>query len=200
MSNDPEESRLMTKARALLRQRPIRTPTEETPPRRMPFAWFWPMLAGAGAALVLRIVFSGGPGHRFSAMLGSFVYFVPAVCGAVTVYMAERIERRSWGYYLWAPWVATALFVIGTLAGVHRGDHLRHRHRAAVRGDGQRGRPGDGHRVPHHQLAQARRSTASRCCRSCSAPSSRTCPTPTGSPTPRARSSSRRRPSACGTR
>ena len=50
-----------------------------------------------------------------SAMLGSFVYFVPAVCGAVTVYMAERIERRSWGYYIWAPWVATSLFVGGTL-------------------------------------------------------------------------------------
>jgi hypothetical protein len=86
------------------------------PRRRMPFAWFWPMLAGALVALVLRIVFSGGPGHRFSPMLGSFVYFVPAVCGAVTVYLAERTGRRSWGYYLWAPWVATALFVTGTLA------------------------------------------------------------------------------------
>jgi len=94
---------------------PATSDTLEAPPRRMPFAWFWPILAGAAIALVLRIVFSGGPGQRFSAMLGSFVYFVPAVCGAVTVYLAERIERRSWGYYLWAPWVATALFVIGTL-------------------------------------------------------------------------------------
>lgn len=106
MSNDNEESRLSELA-----------PAEQAEPRRrMPFAWFWPILAGALVALVLRIVFSGGPGQRFSPMLGSFVYFVPAVCGAVTVYLAERIERRSWGYYLWAPWVATALFVTGTLA------------------------------------------------------------------------------------
>jgi uncharacterized protein YndB with AHSA1/START domain len=111
MSTDPEESRLSELA-------PLAADpnaAEETPRRRMPFAWFWPLLAGAGAALVLRIAFSGGPGHPFSAMLGSFVYFAPAVCGAVTVYMAERIERRSWGYYIWAPWVSTALFVIGTL-------------------------------------------------------------------------------------
>lgn len=111
MQDDNNESRLAELA-------PNHTPGELPPQSRggMPFEWFWPMLAGAAIALVLRIVFSGGPGQRFSPMLGSFVYFVPALCGAVTVYMAERIERRSWGYYLWAPWVATALFVGGTLA------------------------------------------------------------------------------------
>ncbi|MGJ7501683.1 SRPBCC domain-containing protein [Variovorax sp. ZT5P49] len=112
MHNKSEESRLSELA-------PIEQPANETPGRvsgGMPFAWFWPILAGAAVALVLRILFVGGPGERFSPMLGSFVYFVPSVCGAVTVYMAERIERRSWGYYLWAPWVATALFVAGTLA------------------------------------------------------------------------------------
>jgi len=111
MQDDNQESRLAALA-------PDQAPDELPPQSRgaMPFAWFWPMLAGAAIALVLRIVFSGGPGQRFSPMLGSFVYFVPALCGAVTVYMAERTERRSWGYYLWAPWVATALFVGGTLA------------------------------------------------------------------------------------
>ena len=89
--------------------------TRDMPARPMPFAWFWPLIVGAAAALVLRIAFSGLPGQRFSAMLGSFIYLAPAVCGAVTVYMAERIERRSWGYYIWAPWVSTALFVVGTL-------------------------------------------------------------------------------------
>ncbi|AGU48885.1 polyketide cyclase/dehydrase domain-containing protein [Variovorax paradoxus B4] len=87
----------------------------DMPKRRMPFAWFWPLLVGAAVALVLRIAFSGLPGQRFSAMLGSFIYLAPAVCGAVTVYMAERTERRSWGYCIWAPWVSTALFVVGTL-------------------------------------------------------------------------------------
>jgi uncharacterized protein YndB with AHSA1/START domain len=111
MRTEPEESRLSELA-------PIHADpndAEAPPRRRMPFAWFWPLLVGAAAALVLRIAFSGGPGHPFSAMLGAFVYLAPAVCGAVTVYMAERIERRSWGYYIWAPWVSTALFVIGTL-------------------------------------------------------------------------------------
>ena len=94
---------------------PTDVQVRDMPRHPIPFAWFWPLLVGAAAALVLRIAFSGLPGQRFSAMLGSFIYLAPAVCGAVTVYMAERIERRSWGYYVWAPWVSTALFVVGTL-------------------------------------------------------------------------------------
>lgn len=114
MHTDPEDSRLAELA-------PIEPAASDEPPAKrpvqgMPFGWFWPMGIGAAMALVLRLIFSGGPGQLYSAMLGSFVYLTPALCGAVTVYMAERIERRSWGYYLWAPWVATALFVGGTLA------------------------------------------------------------------------------------
>jgi hypothetical protein len=37
------------------------------------------------------------------------------VVGAVTVYVAERTERRTWSYYLWAPFVANVFFVLGTL-------------------------------------------------------------------------------------
>ena len=92
MHTDPEDSRLSELA-------PIE-PAANKPVRGMPFGWFWPMAIGAAIALVLRLVFSGGPGKAYSAMLGSFVYLAPAVCGAVTVYLAERIERRSWGYYL----------------------------------------------------------------------------------------------------
>src|SRR4051812_27020660 len=103
MSTEPEESRLSELAP--LDAHPHEN--EDKPRRRMPFAWFWPLLVGAAAALVLRIAFSGGPGRPFSAMLGAFIYLAPAVCGAVTVYMAERMERRSWGYYIWAPWVST---------------------------------------------------------------------------------------------
>lgn len=81
----------------------------------LPFSAWRPLLVGAGVAFVIRLLFWGAPGGPFSAMLGAFIYLAPAVCGAVTVYAAERIERRSFGYYLWAPWVATALFVVGTL-------------------------------------------------------------------------------------
>ncbi|KPU92648.1 polyketide cyclase [Variovorax paradoxus] len=90
-------------------------PAGDPPKRRLPFRWFWPMLAGAAIAFVLRLAFSGAPGHGYSAMLGTFIFLAPALCGAVTVYVAERIERRSWTYYLVAPWLSTALFVLGTL-------------------------------------------------------------------------------------
>jgi hypothetical protein len=111
MSTEPDEATPHDLPPAAAGAAPMHT----LPKRRMPFAWFWPLLVGAAAALVLRIAFSGLPGQRFSAMLGAFIYLAPVLCGAVTVYTAERIERRSWGYYIWAPWVATALFVTGTL-------------------------------------------------------------------------------------
>lgn len=85
------------------------------PAKAFPFHWLVPLLTGAGAALVMRLVFRGESGDRYSAMLGAFIYLVPALCGAITVYVAERIRRRTYWYYLWAPACATALFVIGTL-------------------------------------------------------------------------------------
>ncbi len=84
------------------------------PAANLPFSGWTPFFIGAGVAIVIRLLFWGAPGGPFSAMLGAFIYLAPAVCGAVTVYAAERIRRRSFGYYLWAPWVATALFVTGT--------------------------------------------------------------------------------------
>ncbi|CAN7288619.1 SRPBCC domain-containing protein [Variovorax sp. LjRoot290] len=85
------------------------------PAVELPFHWLLPLFGGAAAALVMRLAFSGSPGQRYSAMLGSFIYLAPVLCGAVTVYLAERSRRRSFWYYLWAPWCATALFVGGTL-------------------------------------------------------------------------------------
>lgn len=88
---------------------------DDAPKRHLPFAWFWPLLVGAGVSLLLRIAFSGGPGGAYSAMLGSFIYLAPVLCGAVTVFMAERTRRRSWHYYVWAPWLSTLLMVAGSL-------------------------------------------------------------------------------------
>ena len=48
-------------------------------------------------------------------MMASFIYVVPLLVGATTVYLAELQSRRSWGYYLWAPFMANVLFVSGTL-------------------------------------------------------------------------------------
>jgi len=94
---------------------PVAADTAVPPAANLPFSGWVPLLVGAGVAFVIRLLFWGAPGQRFSAMLGAFIYLAPAVCGAATVYAAERIRRRSIGYYLWAPWVATALFVAGTL-------------------------------------------------------------------------------------
>jgi hypothetical protein len=86
------------------------------PERRLPFASWWPLLAGAAAGVALRVAFWGKPGDPYAPMTASFIYFAPVVVGAVTVYVAERRRRRTWGYYFWAPFLANVLFVLGTLA------------------------------------------------------------------------------------
>ena len=65
--------------------------------------------------LLLRLAFSGAPSSRWSAMVGAFIWLAPLATGAITVYLAERQQRRSWAYYAWAPALATLLVVIGSL-------------------------------------------------------------------------------------
>jgi hypothetical protein len=81
----------------------------------LPFSRWYPLGAGVLAGLCLRFLFSGEPGGSWSAMAGSFIYFSPIIVGAVTVYIAEKIKRRSWHYYLWAPFLANVAYVAGTL-------------------------------------------------------------------------------------
>lgn len=85
------------------------------PDHRPPFAWIWPVLAGASAGVGLRLVFWGEPGKPFAAMMAAFIYFSPILVGAVTVYVAERKQRRTWKYYFWAPFFANCLYVLGTM-------------------------------------------------------------------------------------
>ncbi len=85
------------------------------PPTLLPFAKWWPLLIGAFTGIALRLIFSGKPGGLFSVMEAPFVYLVPALVGAVTVFAAESKGRRTWGYYVWAPVLANSLFVLGTL-------------------------------------------------------------------------------------
>jgi hypothetical protein len=87
----------------------------QQPSRRLPFSAWYPFVAGLLAGMVLRFLFSGHAGSAWSAMAGAFIYLAPLLVGAVTVYVAETIRRRNWGYYFWAPFLANAIFIIGTL-------------------------------------------------------------------------------------
>ncbi len=83
--------------------------------RSLPILAQYPIAAGALAGVLLRLAFSGPGGSPWSAMAGAFIFLAPVLVGMVTVYLAERRQRRSWNYYFYAPAMATMLFVIGTL-------------------------------------------------------------------------------------
>ncbi len=81
----------------------------------LPFAKRWPVLSGGLVGLLLRYVFFGEAGRPYAAMMGSFIYLVPLLVGAVTVYLAERRQRCSWSYYFLAASAANMLLVLGSL-------------------------------------------------------------------------------------
>lgn len=81
----------------------------------LPMLKRYPVIAGALSGVLLRLMFSGGGGSPWSAMAGAFIFAVPILVGMVTVYLAERQRRRDWYYYIFAPFMATSLFVAGTL-------------------------------------------------------------------------------------
>lgn len=84
-------------------------------PTVLPFSALYPFVGGALTGIALRIAFSGAPDDIFTAMSGAFIYLAPMLVGTFTVYVAERRKRRSWAYYFFAPFVANALFVLGTM-------------------------------------------------------------------------------------
>jgi len=88
----------------------------EAPDRKLPFSEWWAVAVGAMAGLFLRLVYSGGPDEAFATMLSGFVVFTPMFVGVVTVYVAEREKRRTWGYYAVAGALANTLVVIGAMA------------------------------------------------------------------------------------
>lgn len=79
------------------------------------FSELWPLAAGAVFGVLIRILFSDEPGGLMSAMAAPFIYFTPFAVGAVTVYAAERTERRSWVYYMGVGALANLFFIIGTM-------------------------------------------------------------------------------------
>jgi hypothetical protein len=82
----------------------------------LPFTAFLPLAVGITAGLLLRFVFSDESSGPFSAMSGAFVFGAPLIVGAATVLVAERIQPRSWTYYISAGVFAVLLFVAGTMA------------------------------------------------------------------------------------
>lgn len=81
----------------------------------LPFAKRWPVLSGCAVGLLLRFMFMGKGDQPYAAMMGSFIFLVPLLVGAVTVYLAERRQRRSWSYYFFAASGANMLLVLGSL-------------------------------------------------------------------------------------
>ncbi len=63
----------------------------------------------------MRLLFVGKPGSPFSVMTSSFALLSPMLVGAITVYVAERRQRRRWEYYFVAPLFANVFYVLGTL-------------------------------------------------------------------------------------
>lgn len=76
------------------------------------------ILLGALYGLLLRLVFKGdkeGILQGFSAMTAAFALVAPFAIGAITVYVAERQDRQTIGYYIVGPWMAMTLFLTGTV-------------------------------------------------------------------------------------
>lgn len=89
--------------------------TETEIQEKLPFPKWWPIVAGALLGVGLRLAYFGNVYNMYNAMMASFILIAPLAVSAVTVYLAERLARRGWGYYVVVGMSANALFVVGTL-------------------------------------------------------------------------------------
>lgn len=87
-------------------------PTERKLWRR---SLWWAVAAGVAVGLLTRLVFSGRPGEAFAPMMASFLLLVPAVVGAVAVYLDEKHERHRPTRHFMLGAVTNLAFVAGTL-------------------------------------------------------------------------------------
>ena len=91
-------------------------PSPERPRPRLPFSRVWPLAAGVMFGLAVRALAEARFPFGLYPMMFSFIVIVPFAVGAVTVYVAERRERRSAGYHFKAGFMANVFLVLGTLA------------------------------------------------------------------------------------
>jgi len=82
-------------------------------PAWLRLARWWPVAVGAVGGIVLRFMFSAQ--GALSAMSLAFFYIAPFAVAAVSVYLAERQQPRSWAYYAGAGALANLMFVLGTV-------------------------------------------------------------------------------------
>lgn len=83
-----------------------------------------PFIVGACYGLLSRLIFSGyrTPGIKIpDVMSAAFAVLVPIAIGAITVYLAESLQRRNYKYYFFAPWLSVAIFVAGTALALLEG-------------------------------------------------------------------------------
>jgi hypothetical protein len=116
MENDKDESTKESAARTAPYSNAPKKRVVSVKEKLLPFSNWWPVFAGALVGIILRIAFYGDAMSIFSPMSSAFMYMAPFAMGAVTVYTAEKVKRRSWSYYVWAPALASTLMVLGTMA------------------------------------------------------------------------------------
>jgi hypothetical protein len=80
-----------------------------------PAVFALPFIGGIGVGVLLRLIFSDEDGGIFSAMSCGFVIGAPLLVGAVTVFIAEQLEPRTWIFYARAGMTSVLLFVLGTM-------------------------------------------------------------------------------------
>ena len=95
--------------------------TDTEKQEKLPFPKWWPVVAGALVGLVLRLFYNGHADGPYAAMMGSFIFLAPMAVSAVTIYLAERLARRGWGYYIFTGAAANSLFVLGTVPALLEG-------------------------------------------------------------------------------
>ncbi|HTK99966.1 MAG TPA: hypothetical protein VL379_18160 [Pseudomonadales bacterium] len=82
--------------------------------RALQLRWWWPLAAGVLFGIAVRVIYSGRAGGPYNAMMGSFALLVPIGVAALTVFVAELQEQRTWAYYFWMSALANVLFTVGT--------------------------------------------------------------------------------------
>lgn len=83
-----------------------------------------PFLIGALYGLLIRVLAESSlfrMGDLDGAMGAWFIYGMPVATGAITISLAEEKQRRSFWYYIYAPWGAILLIELGSAITLFEG-------------------------------------------------------------------------------